>query len=109
MEYMLNAEQNKLEDEDMTLTEFVKAYTGNACISIEGYCEEKEYDYYLLPRDEWGDLDEEVFSGNNTNHYIPKCLEKEPWWGEVKDRGVDKFTIIGGGMDEVELCIILDR
>ena len=55
---MLNTEQNKLEDEDMTLTEFVKAYTGNACISIEGYCEEKEYDYYLLPRDEWGDLDE---------------------------------------------------
>nr|WP_148873729.1 hypothetical protein [Serratia marcescens] len=93
----------------MTLTEFIKAYNGNACISIEGYCKEEEYDYYLLPRDERGELDEEEFSGDNPNHYIPKCLEKEPWWGEVKDRKVDNFNVIGGGMYEVELYIILDR
>ena len=30
----------------MTLNDLMKVYTGNACMSIEGYCEEEEYDYY---------------------------------------------------------------
>lgn len=87
----------------MTMEEFIKMYDGNANITIEGYCEEKEYDYYLLP-----DKETEDFSGNNPNHYIPACLEREPWWNEVKDRKVAHFAVTGGGIYAVELCIYLE-
>lgn len=86
----------------MTLENFMKLYKGNASISIDGYCEEATYAYYLLP-----DPDEEDFTGDNPNHYIPSCLAREPWWNEIKDRQVEEFTIIGGGMYNVELCIQL--
>lgn len=29
----------------MTVQEFLQNYGGNECVSIEGYCEEKHYDY----------------------------------------------------------------
>ena len=29
----------------MTVHEFLQNYGGNECVSIEGYCEEKHYDY----------------------------------------------------------------
>ena len=32
----------------MTVQEFLQNYGGNECVSIEGYCEEKHYDYYIL-------------------------------------------------------------
>ena len=30
----------------MTLEEFLQNYGGGACISIEGYCEEENYDFF---------------------------------------------------------------
>lgn len=86
----------------LTLYDFMSIYTGNACISIIGYCEEAEYDYFIMPSEE-----EEDFKGNNPNRYIPSCLARESWWGEVKDREITKITVIGGGMYKVELCIWL--
>lgn len=86
----------------ITLNDFMSIYTGNSCISIDGYCEEMEYDYYIMP-----DEEEENFKGNNPNRYIPSCLARESWWGEVKDREIAKITVIGGGMYKVELCILL--
>lgn len=91
----------------MKLREMMSTYSGNACISIEGYCEEKNYDYYLIPQDEFGNPDEDIFSGDNPNHYIPNCLEKEPWWKEVEDSEVVRWCIIGGGINNLELCIYL--
>lgn len=38
----------------MRLNELMKSYSGNACVSIDGYCEEAVYDYYSLPLNEWG-------------------------------------------------------
>lgn len=87
----------------MTLRNFIKLYQGNACISIEGYCEEKSYDYYILP-----DKYKEDFSGNNPNNYIPSCLAREPWWDEIKNQQVTEFSIIGGEMYKTELCIKLE-
>lgn len=87
----------------MTLRNFIKLYQGDAYISIEGYCEEVSYDYYILP-----DKNIEDFSGNNPNNYIPSCLAREPWWDEVKNRQVIEFSIIGGGMYNTELCIKLE-
>ena len=87
----------------MTLRNFIKLYNGYASISIEGYCEEAEYDYYTLP-----DKDEVDFSADNPNHYIPSCLAMEPWWNKVKNRQVTGFAIIGGGMYKTELCIHLE-
>lgn len=88
----------------MTLRNFIKLFRGDACISIEGYCEEKRYDYYLMPKKE-----DEDFLGNNPNHYIPTCLAKELWWDEVKNCQVKKFLIIGGGLYQTELCIYLEK
>ena len=87
----------------MTLEEFMALYHGNASISIDGYCEEEKYEYYLLP-----DEEEEDFLGNNPNHHVPACLALEPWWDEVKDRKVQRFGVIGGGSYEVELYIRLE-
>lgn len=56
----------------MKLHEFMAVYNGNACISIEGYCREKRYDYYLKPSPVTED-----FKGNNTNRYVPTCLAME--------------------------------
>ena len=36
----------------MTVQEFLQNYGGNECVSIEGYCEEKHYDYFR-EADEW--------------------------------------------------------
>ena len=97
---------------NMTLSEFLKNYGNNACISIDGYCEEARYDYVALPS--WVETDEDMeefeaeeLSGNNPNHYVPDCLFKEEWWDEVKDREVSHWNIIGGGIYKVELCITL--
>ena len=94
----------KKEENIMTLRNFMKLFRGDACISIEGYCEEKRYDYYLMPKKE-----DEDFLGNNPNHYIPTCLAKELWWDEVKNCQVKKFLIIGGGLYQTELCIYLEK
>lgn len=87
----------------MSLEEFIKMYDGNASITIEGYCNRKEYDYYLLT-----EKDIEDFSGNNPNHYIPACLERETWWDEVKDRKVARFAVIGSGIYMMELSVYLE-
>lgn len=85
----------------MDLEDFLCIYGGNACISIEGYCEEKSYDYYR-EADEW------ELSDNNPNHYKPTCIALEPWWNEVKCREVVEWNIIGGGSYPLELWIKLD-
>ena len=74
----------------MTVQEFLQNYGGNECVSIEGYCEEKHYDYFR-EADEW------ELSADNPNHYKPTCIAEEPWWNEVKDRKIKEWNIIGGG------------
>ena len=81
----------------MTVQEFLQNYGGNECVSIEGYCEEKHYDYFR-EADEW------ELSDDNPNHYKPTCIAEEPWWNEVKDREIKEWNIIGGGMYKVENC-----
>lgn len=56
----------------MTVQEFLQNYGGNECVSIEGYCEEKHYDYFR-EADEW------ELSDDNPNHYKPTCIAEEPW------------------------------
>ena len=80
----------------MTLEEFLQNYGGNACISIDGYCEEANYDF-------WTDVKDWELSDNNPNHYKPTCIARESWWDKVKDREIKNWNIIGGGMDKVEL------
>lgn len=87
----------------MKLYEYLKNFKGGAYLTITGYCEEKRYDYYLAPLDEYGQLDESVFSSNNPNHYIPSCLEKEPWWNEVANREVLQWGIIGDGLYKMKV------
>lgn len=86
----------------MTLEEFLKNYGGNACVSIEGYCEEASYDYYR-EADEW------ELSDDNASHLKPTCIAKEPWWNEVKGTKVESWNIIGGGIYKVELRIELEE
>lgn len=88
----------------MTLHDFVQVFKGGACISIEGFCEEEHYDYFALPPEE-----QEDFSGNNPNGYIPSCLEKEPWYEQIEYRKVKRIIVIGGGMYKTELCIKLEK
>lgn len=59
----------------MTVQEFLQNYGGNECVSIEGYCEEKHYDYFR-EADEW------ELSDDNPNHYKPTCIAEEPWWSQ---------------------------
>jgi hypothetical protein len=68
----------------MRLEDFLESYGGNACISIQGYCEEENFDCYT-------------------------GLTLEPWWDEIKDREITHWSIIGGGCYSVELCIELER
>lgn len=77
----------------MTVQEFLQNYGGNECVSIEGYCEENEWE----------------LSDDNPNHYKPTCIAEEPWWNEVKDREIKEWNIIGGGMYKVELWIDLEE
>ena len=86
----------------MTLEEFLQNYGGNACISIDGYCEEANYDF-------WTDVKDWELSDNNPNHYKPTCIARESWWEKVKDREIKNWNIIGGGMDKVELWINLEN
>ena len=86
----------------MTLEEFLQNYGGNACISIDGYCEEANYDF-------WTDVKDWELSDNNPNHYKPTCIARESWWDKVKDREIKNWQIIGGGMDKVELWINLEK
>lgn len=94
-------------EKPIKLRELMKTFHGNVCISIENYCEAARYDYYLMPLNEWGEPDDEIFSGNNPNHYIPRCLERESWWKDIAEKEVVQWGIIGGGMYSVELCIKL--
>lgn len=80
----------------MTLKEFLENYRGNACITIDGYCEEERYDYYT-------DVDDDDDDDDTLTY-----LTKESWWDEVKDREIESWNIIGGGVYKVELCIALD-
>ena len=86
----------------MTLEEFLQNYGGNACISIDGYCEEANYDF-------WTDVKDWELSDNNPNHYKPTCIARESWWDKVKDREIKNWNIIGGGMYKVELWINLEK
>jgi hypothetical protein len=86
----------------MTLEEFLQNYGGNACISIDGYCEEANYDF-------WTDVKDWELSDNNPNHYKPTCIARESWWDKVKDREIKEWNIIGGGMYKVELWIDLEE
>ena len=86
----------------MTLEEFLQNYGGNACISIDGYCEEANYDF-------WTDVKDWELSDNNPNHYKPTCIARESWWDKVKDREIKNWNIISGGMDKVELWINLEK
>lgn len=85
----------------MTLEQMMEVYDGRQLISISGYCEEATYDYYTLPEE-----DEEDFSGNNPNNYIPSCMARTPWWNEAKDLKVKRFTVLS---HPAELYIELER
>lgn len=85
----------------MILEDFLLNYGGNACISIDGYCEEESYDYFH-------DVEDWELSDDNPNHYKPTCIARETWWNEVKDREIKSWNIIGGGCYSVELTITLE-
>lgn len=85
----------------MILEDFLQNYGGNACISIDGYCEEESYDYFH-------DVEDWELSDDNPNHYKPTCIARETWWNEVKDREIKSWNIIGGGCYPVELTITLE-
>ena len=75
----------------MTLENLLRNYGGNACLTIDGYCNEKYYDF---------DSD---FEDENSQ------VTKESWWNEVKDREVKFWNIIGGDCDcPVELAVELE-
>ena len=101
----------------MTVQEFLQNYGGNECVSIEGYCEEKHYDYPMRRKTpcfsygecQFREADEWELSDDNPNHYKPTCIAEEPWWNEVKDREIKEWNIIGGGMYKVELWIDLEE
>lgn len=87
----------------MTVEEFLENYGGNGCITIEGYCEEKNYDYFV-------DVEDWKLTDDNSNHYKPTCIVKEPWWDAVKDRTITFWNIIGGyGDNPLELTIELEN
>lgn len=86
----------------MTLVEFLESYGGNACISIDGYCEEEKYDF-------WTDVEDWELSDDNPNHYKPTCITRESWWSKVKDREIKSWNIIGGGCYPVELIVDLEE
>lgn len=87
----------------MTLEEFLEKYDGDESISIEGYCDQEYYDYYT-------EVDEELLSDDNPNHYKPTSITNEPWWNEVKDREIRDSSIIGGSsMFRGELWIDLKK
>lgn len=91
LEFKVKADiKNSTESNSMTVEEFFENYGGgNACISIEGYCEEETYDYYH-------DVDDELLSDDNPNHYKPTCLAREPWWNDVKDKKIEEWNVISG-------------
>lgn len=96
----------------MTLKNLLKNYNNNGCLTVEGYCNEKKYDYLLYP--DWvktesdkSDFYEDNLSGNNPNHYVSECLFLEPWWNEVKNRKIDNWSILGGPGYKLELYITL--
>lgn len=76
---------------NMVLKEFLENFGNNCCVTIERYCNEKEYDYIAIP------LDEDALSDDNPNHYKPSCLAKEAWWGEVESREIKKWGAINAG------------
>lgn len=86
----------------MTLEEFLKNYGGNACVSIDGYCEEEYYDFFY-------DVEDWELSDDNTNHYKPTCIARESWWSKVKGREIKSWNIIGGGGYPIELTICLEE
>ena len=73
------------EVEKMTVKEFLQNYGGNECVSIEGYCEEKHYDYfreadgYASCYDDVSDIIEQLAAKNDIeqlSHYIYSHLCK---------------------------------
>lgn len=60
----------------MTVGELMELYKGNARLTILPYCEEMVTE-----------------------------PEDEPWWGEASQREISSWSIIGGGVDPVELYI----
>lgn len=85
----------------MTVKEFLRNhFGGDACLSIQGYCEEEYYDYLREPY-EW------ELSDDKSNRYKSSYISEEPWWNEVKDMEIKEWTVLGGGMYEIELYIYL--
>lgn len=77
----------------MTLENFLRSYGGNACLTIDGFCEEKYYDFET-------DFEDGRF----------QVITKESWWNEVKNKEVKFWNIIGGDCDyPVELTIELEE
>lgn len=73
----------------MTLENFLKSYGGNACLTIDGFCEEKHYDF------------ETDFENGN--------VTEESWWNEAKGKKIKFWNIIGGDSGyPVELIIELE-
>ena len=76
----------------MTLGNLLRNYGGNACLTIDGYCNEKYYDF---------DSD---FEDANSQ------LVKESWWNEASGRKVKFWNIIGGDAGyPVELIVELEK
>lgn len=84
----------------MTVKEFLQNYGGNEYVSIEGYCKEAYFDCFR-------ESDECNRSDGNPDHYKLRCISEEPWWNEVKNRKIKEWTILGGVVYEVVLCIYL--
>lgn len=78
----------------MTLENFLRSYGGGACLTIDGYCEEAFFHYWL-------DISDCGISDYN--------IIKTPWWDEVRNRKVEFWNIIGGDASyPVELIIELE-
>ena len=85
----------------MTLREFFSKYDGRDLVSIKGYVEEGRYDYHKIVPKSW-------LSNDNPNYYEPTTIANEPWWPEIKNKTIKRWTIIGGyDRAPVEICIEL--
>ena len=88
----------------ITLEDFIQLYDGSACLTIDGFCDEMRYDYYMVP-DDPDDL-----SADNPNHYQPTCLALEPWWPDVRFCYVKSFKVLpDDGCYSTELIIHLEE
>ncbi len=69
----------------MKLQQFLKPYPKVEAVTlmIKGYCKEEEFDYLCVTKEDGID-----FSGKNATNYIPKCLCRQPYWKDIKNKQV---------------------